>query len=86
MKYLLCRFCYTVGLVTSHDKLMLAGCKAEEVNDRGREQEAAEQNHSQCSWERQDQVSPQKEDSRRSRLIVKWAAGLLYQFSYGITG
>ena len=55
--------------------VLLVGCKAEKINDRGREQETAEQNHPQCSRQCQDQVSPQKEDSCRSRLIVKVELG-----------
>ena len=41
------------------------GCKAQADNDRGRQQEAAQQDCSQCSWQCQSQVSPQKEGCGR---------------------
>lgn len=56
--------------------LSCSGCKAQADNDRGRQQEAAQQDCSQRSWQCQSQVSPQKEGCGRvgiecSTLILK---------------
>ena len=45
--------------------LSCSGCKAQADNDRGRQQEAAQQDRSQRSWQCQSQVSPQKEGCGR---------------------
>ena len=45
--------------------LSCSGCKAKADNDRGRQQEAAQQDRPQRSWQCQSQVSPQEEGRGR---------------------